>query len=192
MAKLETKCPLDSPDAGEDARAPGHGAPEAVPGQLHLLPGHLIRRAHQIGVSIFFQECRDGLTPIQYAILQVLAGEDRVDQISLAYKVALDRSTLADVARRLEERGWISRMLGDLDRRQKLLSITEAGRQVLAAVQPAVDKVQERILEPLNPAERQAFLGLLNKLVNVNNSESRAPYRDEPGKDALDSSTGSG
>lgn len=150
-----------------------------VPCQLYGTPGHLIRRAQQIAVSIFLSECRDfPLTPIQYAILKVLSGESQVDQISLAYKVALDRSTLADVARRLEDNGLLTRMESPHDRRQKLLSLSEKGRSLLEAVEPAVRRTQERILAPLDEAERHVFLALLNKLVEVNNEVSRAPYKD--------------
>ena len=37
---------------------------------LHAMPGHLIRRAQQIAVAIFMEECAEfDLTPVQYAAL---------------------------------------------------------------------------------------------------------------------------
>lgn len=150
-----------------------------VPAPLNRTPGHLIRRAQQIAVSIFLAECRQPpVTPIQYAILKVLSGEAGLDQISLAHKVALDRSTLADVAKRLEAKGLLIRAASPNDRRQKLLSLSDQGRAVLQAVEPAVERTQDRILAPLTPEERHSFLGLLNKLVDNNNEISRAPYKE--------------
>ena len=45
----------------------------------------------------------------------------------------------------------------------------------------AVVSAQQRILEPLAPAEREAFCELLRKLVDLNNERSRAPLI-APGK----------
>lgn len=152
-----------------------------LPGDLHLKPGHLIRRAQQISVSIFFDECRSfDITPMQYAVMKVLASTADLDQITLAHRAALDRSTIGGLAERLEEKGWIRRMPGTEDRRQKLLSLTDEGRRVLAAVEPAVERTQQRILAPLSPDESRIFVALLEKLVDENNEASRAPFKDGP------------
>lgn len=149
-----------------------------LPRELHLKPGYLIRRAHQISVSIFLDECRDNeLTPIQYAVLRVLMENGELDQITVASRAALDRSTIGGLAERLEEKGWISRKPGVEDRRQKLLSLTETGAAVLDAVEPAVERVQQRLLEPLNPQERAVFMALLERVVDENNENSRAPLK---------------
>jgi DNA-binding MarR family transcriptional regulator len=61
------------------------------------------------------------------------------------------------------------------DRRGRLLSLTEDGQNLLQAIEPDVQKAQERILEPLPAAERDAFMCMLRKLVAANNELSRAP-----------------
>lgn len=148
------------------------------PRELNLKPGHLIRRAHQISVSIFLDECRDfDLTPVQYAVMRELRECPDLDQITLASRAALDRSTIGGLAERLEEKGWIRRKAGVEDRRQKLLSLTDVGVAVLDAVEPAVVKAQERMLEPLEPAQRAVFMALLERLVDENNENSRAPLK---------------
>jgi len=38
-----------------------------------------------------------------------------------------------------------------------------------------MERTQERILEPLNPEQRQQFMALLLQLVTENNDLSRAP-----------------
>jgi DNA-binding MarR family transcriptional regulator len=56
-------------------------------GSMHDLyehPGHLLRRAQQISVSIFYDEMGTELTPGQYAILSRLAEHPGIDQVSLA------------------------------------------------------------------------------------------------------------
>ena len=149
-----------------------------LPGDLHLKPGHLIRRAHQIAVSIFLEECREvDITPPQYAVLKVLETMPDLDQITLAHQAALDRSTIGWLAERLEEKGWVRRTPGVQDRRQKLLSLTDEGRRVLALVEPGVERTQQRLLAPLSSEECRSFLAMLQRIVDINNEASRAPFK---------------
>ena len=146
--------------------------------ELYAKPGHLIRRAQQIAVSIFAEECRSfGITPVQYALLYTVKHHPGIDQISIANLVALDRSNTGDVASRLEEKGWIRRTAGDKDRRTKRLYITEDGEALLADIEPQVEAAQTRMLDPLSEEERAIFLALLGKMVDINNALSRAPRR---------------
>jgi|SRR5271166_2266093 len=140
------------------------------------MPGHLIRRAHQISVAIFMEECAaQNLTPVQFACLVEISRHPGIDATRLAAAVAVDRSTLGNVLERMEGKGWLERRPSHEDRRVKLLHITPAGEPLLEAVDKAVKATQERILEPLAPKERQTFLRLLGRLVDGNNDVSRAP-----------------
>jgi hypothetical protein len=67
-------------------------------------PGHLIRRAQQIAVSMFHSTMRNGVTPIQYCVLRVLQDHPGIDQVTLARLCALDTSTAADLAVRSRAR----------------------------------------------------------------------------------------
>ena len=83
--------------------------------------GHLIRRAHQLAVATFHGTHGRDVTPVQYAVLRALLKEPGIDQVTLAQRVALDTSTTADIATRLESKGWIARVL--LARRHRSLHI---------------------------------------------------------------------
>lgn len=143
---------------------------------LHDQPGHAIRRLHQIAVGIFLQETAElGLTPVQYAALQSVHNEPGIDQRTLASRIAQDTSTTAGVVERLQGRGWLQRAVDPTDRRVRRLHLTDAGRCVLAAAQPAMLRAQARILQPLADAERAQFMALLLRVVQHNNAHSRAP-----------------
>ena len=87
-------------------------------GALDELPGHYIRRLHQIAVAIFLQEVEPhGVTPVQFAALQALAHAPGIEQHSLARSVALDASTAGGVLDRLEARGLVVRSVDPGDRR---------------------------------------------------------------------------
>ena len=77
---------------------------------LDELPGHYIRRLHQIAVAIFLQETEaHGLTPVQFAALSKVGLTPGVDQRTLAGSIGLDTSTIAGVIDRLEARGLMQR-----------------------------------------------------------------------------------
>lgn len=139
-------------------------------------PGHMIRRLHQISVGIFMQEAGElGVTPVQYAALQVVNNQPGTDQRTLARTIALDASTTGGVLDRLEARGWLERRMSPDDRRARLLFITPPGAQALADTVPAMLRTQEQILAPLTARQRSEFMRLLQLLVTQNNELSRAP-----------------
>lgn len=142
---------------------------------LYQHPGHLLRRAQQISVSLFHDEMGGELTPVQYAILSRLAGHPGIDQVSLAGLAAIDTSTGATVCARLEEKGLLERKVMPHNRRQRALTITAEGTRLLAALEPAAQRLRDRLLAPLSVQEQDLFMGLLVKLVNENNGQSRAP-----------------
>ncbi|MEZ5637220.1 MAG: MarR family transcriptional regulator [Burkholderiaceae bacterium] len=156
-----TRPPKTPPPAPSDERPASTDAP--IP--LQSEPGHLIRRAHQLAVSLFRDAHGSQVTPVQYAILCALHDNPGIDQVTLAERVALDTSTTADIATRLDAKGWIARAL--LPRRQRSLSLTPDGEAVLAAMRPRVAPMYHQLLAPLEPSEQQELLRLLRKLVQI-------------------------
>jgi MarR family transcriptional regulator, temperature-dependent positive regulator of motility len=152
---------MPSPPAQPSATAPAAAAGIA----LQAEPGHLIRRAHQLAVSTFHETHGRQITPVQYALLRALQETPGIDQVTLAQRVALDTSTTADIAARLEAKGWIVRQL--LPRRQRSLSLTAQGQQVLAEMLPRVAPMYHQLLQGLEPAEQAEFLRLLRKFVQL-------------------------
>ncbi|MCB2094295.1 MAG: winged helix-turn-helix transcriptional regulator [Rhodobacteraceae bacterium] len=144
--------------------------------ELWTRPGYLIRRLHQIHVGLFAEECGGAdLTPVQSAILTVLQGGEGMDQLTLSTSVGIDRTSGADVIRRLERRGLLTRISSEQDRRAKIVKITVEGRTFLKRVRPRMARAQDRLIAPLDDEEREEFFRLINKLVDANNKASRAP-----------------
>jgi len=134
-------------------------------------PGHLIRRAQQIAVSVFAQELAVfDVTPVQFAILNALMDAPGTDQVTLAARVAFDAATSGSVIGRLEAKGWVRREASPQDRRRKLLWLTPKGKKAVLAMAPKVAQVQELILQPLKAQERQQLTALLAKLVSAQTS----------------------
>jgi DNA-binding MarR family transcriptional regulator len=132
----------------------------------HAAPGHLIRRAHQLAVSIFAENTATfDITPVQFAMLNALVDEPGEDQITLAGKVAFDAATSGAVIARLEAKGLLRRDADPKDKRRKLLTATTEGEKVVIAMKAAVAQVQTQLLHPLAPEEANQLSALLQKLV---------------------------
>jgi DNA-binding MarR family transcriptional regulator len=133
-------------------------------------PGHLIRRAQQMAVSVFAENLAAfDVTPVQFAILNALIDTPGTDQVSLAARVALDAATSGSVIGRLEAKGWVRREASPQDRRRKLLWLTAKGKKAVIAMAPQVTQVQALILQPLQAQEQQQLMDLLAKLVGARN-----------------------
>jgi DNA-binding MarR family transcriptional regulator len=138
----------------------------AITFNYHSAPGHLIRRAHQLSVSIFAEKTAAfDITPVQFAMLNALMDEPGEDQITLAGKVAFDAATSGAVIARLEAKGLLRRDADPKDKRRKLLTATKDGEKIVLDMKAAVGDVQSQIMKPLTDTEAEQLTGLLNKLV---------------------------
>jgi DNA-binding MarR family transcriptional regulator len=148
------------------ARRAGHPQPAEPPGYaLDFSAGHMLRRAHQRYQAVF-QECAAGLglTGPQFAALLRIAERGRVTQNLLGRLAAMDSATVQGVVRRLEARGFVQGQSDPLDRRTRVITITDHGAGVLSAAQEAGRRANERLLGPLSAAERRQLLALLQRL----------------------------
>jgi DNA-binding MarR family transcriptional regulator len=145
---------------------------------VYSAPGHLIRRSQQIAVAIFFEEFEGyDVTPVQYAALIAIRDRPGMDQRTLVDQIAIDRSTIGSTLKTLESRRLIRRVTPKDNQRVKQLFITEAGDRLLQSTREHIDRVQERILAPLDAKQRKLFTELLSRLVHINNKLSRAPLK---------------
>ncbi len=150
---------------------------------LYGRPGFMLRRAHQIAVSVFLAETAElGVTTTQYGVLYLLARRGGLDQASVARLLGLDRSTTALVVRKLEQRGLVGRSIDPADRRRHCLVLTQAGQDMLPRLSSLAAQSRARLLEPLAPAEQAALLALLGKLITAFNATARVPLLADDGE----------
>ena len=130
------------------------------------LPGHLIRRLHQVSTHVFSVKVREAgydLTPVQFAALDALRHRPGIDQASLAQAIAKDRATIGAVVERLEQKGLVERVVSTEDRRARRLTLTEEGGTLIDALTPIVIDLQKDLLPGLTEAEYRRFIALADK-----------------------------
>ena len=145
---------------------PDPGALE-VPPSLLAAPGYVARRLYQAYLAAWVRTVDATLTGPQFAVLTAVHSYPGVDQGSLASSVALDRSTMADIVRRLEDRGLIVRAADAKDGRRKLLHLTDLGTAKLAEVNTHARELDELLLRDYTRTQRVRLLDELTELAEL-------------------------
>lgn len=107
------------------------------------------------------------LTPRQYAVLVAVSQNEGVSQTLLVQKTGVDRSTLADIVRRMLKKGLLQRRRTKEDARAYAVKLTDEGWKVLKAADPLAKRVDDRILGALPGQQRERFLQDLNLIVKA-------------------------
>jgi len=107
------------------------------------------------------------LTPRQYAVLVAVAQNEGVSQTHLVEKTGVDRSTLADIVRRMLKKGLLQRRRTKDDARAYAVKLTEEGWRVLKAADPLAKRVDDKILAALPGQQRERFLQDLTLIVEA-------------------------
>ena len=144
-------------------------------------PGHLVRRLQQIAVAIFMDEFKNiDITPVQYMALVAVRDRPGLEQQAIAELIAIDRSSAGRIFQFLEDRNFVQRVTPKNNRRTKQAFVTPAGAKLLTSCSKLIRRAEERILKVLGSEEQKEFMRLLVKLVDINNTLSRAPLNVEP------------
>jgi DNA-binding MarR family transcriptional regulator len=122
-------------------------------------PSYLMRRCQQLYGDLYAREtgARD-LTKQQFTVLCALEHHEGASQTALVEMTGIDRSTLAEMVRRMLEKGLITRERTEEDQRANAVAITQAGRKALRTARTASDRAERALLEALPAAERQRFV----------------------------------
>lgn len=114
----------------------------------------LLHRASQSAEDLLSTKLNDTLlTPRQLTVLQAAAAEPEASQTALVSRTGIDRSTLADIVRRLVEAGLLRRERMATDARMYAVEVTETGRAMLDRVEPIADDVAQSILGAVDPED---------------------------------------
>lgn len=135
---------------------------------LEKSPVHLLHRLEQFAGDVFLGELKNaGLTPRQFAVLLTVSKNEGLSQTGLVNRTGIDRSTLADIIKRMLNKGLISRKRTKDDARAYSVKLTAKGKDLLAECIPAASNADKRILGTLPKKDQDIFLGYLSKIVEA-------------------------
>jgi MarR family transcriptional regulator, temperature-dependent positive regulator of motility len=139
---------------------------------------HLLHRAGQVADELFAAEMTGSeLTPRQYAVLATLARREAASQTDIVRETGIDRSTLADIVKRLVQKGVLSRRRAKNDARAYDVRLTPAGSAILKQAEPAAQRVSDRLLRYIAGTRRADLVDCLSNIVRTLEGK---PAKDTP------------
>lgn len=101
-----------------------------------------------------------------YAVLATLEEFGSVSQAELSSRTGIYRSDLVGVINELTASGLLDRSPNPADRRQNAITLTRQGRQQLLKLDKILADVENEVLAPLTPVEREQLGQLLTALLD--------------------------
>jgi DNA-binding MarR family transcriptional regulator len=102
--------------------------------------------------------------PRGYQVLTSAARGDAGTQLAMAQRLGLDRTVMTYLLDDLEKAGLVERKPDPADRRARRVVLTEQGTARLCDVERRLRRVEEHVLGPLDPAERDTLRTLLQRV----------------------------
>src|SRR5215831_7131185 len=131
-------------------------------------PSYLLKRCTQFFGDLYAHEIGSSdLTKQQFTLLSALEHNEGVSQTALVDITGIDRSTLAEMVRRMLEKGLLSRERTEEDQRANAVAISAAGRKALRGARNAADRAERALLEALPLPDRQKFVKALSQIAQA-------------------------
>lgn len=109
---------------------------------------------------------RRGVEMWDYVILSTLLTGDAATQRELAAASGRDQNRLIRNLDRLEQRRWVTRTPDPADRRNKVVSLTAAGRTLVTACRQEIRRMEDELLAGLTAGDRASLERALVQLVD--------------------------
>ncbi len=108
-----------------------------------------------------------GLTIPEWRLIAVIAETGGITQQAIGARTLMDKVTVSRAAIALVDRGLLVRQANPEDRRSHLLELTDAGRDLYAAVSPKALDLEDRIFAAFDPIEVAQFMDMLRRVEAV-------------------------
>ncbi len=108
-----------------------------------------------------------GLTDAQFNVLMLLkyqSNGSEMNQTTLGNMLLVNRSNVTGLVDRLEQLGWVRRTPEPSDRRVKLVSLTESGREILERAESEYNTRVHEVMSALTDDEHGLISSLLERL----------------------------
>jgi len=141
------------------------GPQKPDPSGLTTSVTHLLHRAGQIADEAAKKELdKLKVTPRQFTLLASIDANPGLTQIELVKITSIDRSTMAEMTRRLVVRGLIEKSVPPEDKRATALKLSPAGKRLLKQCRSAVLIGENLVLARVSATRRKSLMTVLTAL----------------------------
>ena len=139
---------------------------DARPAALTQKPTWLISEVARVAHRLLTDTLATaGSRGYDYRLLAALQEFGPASQASLSRHTGMDRSDVVAAVNEMAARGLADRSPDPADRRRNVITITPAGTAHLQLLEKLLGRVQDQLLAPLSPAEREQLTRLLTRIL---------------------------
>lgn len=135
-----------------------------LPSTSRSLPIALIRAREGVMPAIRDMLAETGITEQQWRVLRVLSEYGSQDTSTLADRACLLFPSLTRIAQTMSNKGLISLCRDDIDRRRQIITITEAGQQIIDNNLDEAEQIVQGFKDTLGEENYEQLLNLLAML----------------------------
>ena len=141
-------------------------ADDAKPAVLTQKPSWLVSEVSRVAHRLLTGKLATaGSRGYHYRLLAALQEFGPASQAKLGRRTGMDRSDVVAAVNELVGCGLADRSPDPADGRRNIITITPAGTAHLRRLEELLDDVQNELLAPLSPAERQQLIHLLTRIL---------------------------
>jgi DNA-binding MarR family transcriptional regulator len=139
---------------------------DATPSRLQRQPSWLLSQTSAHAHRLLSEELAAvDAVGYHYRLLAALEEFGPASQATLGRRTGIDRSDVVAALNDLAGRGLVQRSPDPADRRRNTITITPTGTQQLRLLDGVLAGVQDKLLAPLSPAEREQLTRLLARIL---------------------------
>lgn len=128
---------------------------------------HMLHRASQFAdFQLEAAAGETGLTARQLVVLDAIANLDEPSQTDVCTETGIDRSTLADMVRRLCTRRLVARRRSRQDARAYILRLTDEGQRCLSKLTEKISQAELQVMSALPAAQHKIFIEQLHAIAS--------------------------
>lgn len=143
-------------------------APERTVADLSYLLSHT---SHVLATRMTAAMAEIGISPRGFCVLLHALGHERT-QVQLAEIGDMDKTTMVVTVDELEEAGLAERVQSTVDRRARIIAVTEKGAKIVAQGVKVSDRVHGEVLDGVLGKERKPLVDGLTRLTEGHLAEA--------------------
>ncbi|MDC7125413.1 MAG: MarR family transcriptional regulator [Spirochaetales bacterium] len=109
-----------------------------------------------------------GINPQEYSIILALQDCSGCNQVTLGKLLGIDTASMVKFVDSLEKLEIVERRIGK-DKRERLLSLTNNGVQILEEIKPLIQQSEKEFFNILGDEGAEAFYNSVEKLLTLSN-----------------------
>lgn len=149
------------------SESPASAEPAAWIAVAHTFTGYLLMKLGELaagGAARLLEPIQ--LRPRQVYVLATLAAVEAPSQQDVSRRLGIDPNVMVGVMDELEGRGLVQRRRNPRDRRRHLVTLTDAGHQVLSEAMTLLGQAERALQDAMTPEELAVVRAVAQRLLS--------------------------